>query len=109
MQCKTNRAMQCTAAQDLPTQNRISCNMPKQIGLSLVSDLAPTVTARCGGGYLTNYLGGHHYPILGILVIDETDTIQRSQRHCIHPYRTPRWHRGDESDTRGGGIIPPQE
>lgn len=46
----------------------ISCDM-RQIGLSLVSNLAPTVTARCGAGYLTNYLGGYHYPILDILVI----------------------------------------
>lgn len=50
MQCEKYGTAQCVATQDLPTQNSIFSNMVKQIGLSLVSGLAPTVTARCGGG-----------------------------------------------------------
>lgn len=56
----------------------------KQIGLSLVSNIAPTVTARCGGGYLTNYLGGHHYPILGVLVIYDTNSDKPRKRTLPH-------------------------
>ena len=56
----------------------------RQIGLSLVSNLAPTVTTRCGAGYLTNYIGGAHYPILGILVIDEVNPDKLSQRLLPH-------------------------
>ena len=52
----------------------------KQIPLSLVNNLAPTVTTLCGAGYLTNYLGGAHYPILGILVIDEANPDKLGQQ-----------------------------
>lgn len=75
--------MQHPAAEDLQAQDSLFSGM-RQIGLSLVSNLAPTVTTRCGAGYLTNYLGGAHYPILGILVIDEVNPDKLSQRTLPH-------------------------
>lgn len=53
--------MQYPAAEDLQAQDSLFSGM-RQIGLSLVSNLAPTVTTRCGAGYLTNYIGGGTLP-----------------------------------------------
>ena len=75
--------MQYPPTKDHTPQDSLFSGM-RQIGLSLVSNLAPTVTTRCGAGYLTNYIGGAHYPILGILVIDEVNPDKLSQRPLPH-------------------------
>lgn len=60
-------------------------NGKKQIAIGLVSNISPTVTTRSGASSLCNFGGAGHFPMLGILIIDEVSNPDKlSQRTLPH-------------------------